>query len=378
MLSRRFSHKAIYGNAQRQPIRVEESVPAYSSYRPFRKYLNSNGKRQIGIKSDFYDEEYINEQRRALINEISKLRDEIRPLMIQLGSIESNNRRGKSAPASVRVKDEISKYHWISSRLSELHAEYESCSVELGKVRRIFTEQTENRLASDIKYQRTLLNSLLSELHNQEFDLASQEGALSHLMNVQRTNQFNAQIHQIEDLKKELSNLKESEEEMTNRYLNMVNNISAMIEFDKTVSDKKQRIQSLQYKRVESTVKLRKIAKKHHEEIAAIENQILAKQQKSKQRNETSILRKLPNLPSSRRKPPETAPSRVPPKPPNRPISSPRVRFSIDSNQMKLSQNDKKKTSLASIVSKDPAGDTFFVDTVKEISDSLLIPKTKQ
>ena len=370
--------------------------------------------------AEFQEPEYLDQQKKQLLNEISRLKPEIQQLTNEFNQIQGQiQTSGQYPTSSLSPKTENDNHfnpqNYLSSQLAELHAEHDRLSDELAKCRRLYSEQTEIRLNSDIEYQRKLLADLNFEYYQLHEQYESDQKQMDELIKSDIASIIKEQKKQINSLKKELQQLSNNEQQMIDDYMAIVNNVPQIMQSENILTQKKRQLQQAEHNKMRMSVELRKIKKEYEDRCAFLESEIAQKENAIKQKSGRDNWRKTCSVRSKDStllypydiETPESTPTKMPNTPPSSQSNSKRVTFNIDKTDGmgiprelleqfyqyqqdyygdenededgKLDEDELLDLGDFHVQSKRVnTGDTFFADTIEQISKSLLVPPEKE
>ena len=239
--------------------------------------------------SEFQEPEYLKQQKKQLMDEISVLKPEVQELTFEFNKIQDQIQTSAQLNQSFSLNQNngnmMNPQTYLSSQLAELHTEHDQLSDELAKCRRLYSEQSELRLKNDIEYQRKILNDLNYEQYQlmQEYQYDQQQ--LDDLYKSDMTSVIKEQKNQINALKKELQDLSNNEQRMIDDYMALVNNVPQITQSEAVLAQKKRQLQQAEHNKMKMHVELRKIRKEYEDRCMYLESEIRRKEEEIRKKS---------------------------------------------------------------------------------------------
>ena len=239
--------------------------------------------------SEFQEPEYLIQQKKQLMDEISALKPEVQQLTFEFNKIQDQLQNSpqfnQSFPLFPKDEASMNPQTYLSSQLAALHTEHDQLSDELAKCRRLYSEQTEIRLNNDIEYQRKILSDLNYEHYQimQQYQYDQQQ--LDELYKSDMTSVIKEQRNEINALKKELQELSNNEQKMIDEYMSLVNNVNQISQSEAVLAQKKRQLQQAEHNKMKMHVELRKIKKEYEDHCMYLESEIKRKEEEIKKKS---------------------------------------------------------------------------------------------
>ena len=233
--------------------------------------------------SEFMEPEYLKEQKMLLINEIRALKPEIEGLSKEFNRLQ--NQYKYIGEGQTKIEDS-SPQTWLSSKLSQLHAEHDQLTEELAYVRRHYSEQTENTLSTEINYQRADIAMLNNDYAQIKKQLDNDTKQLQEIYKGDISLLIQNNKKEIVKLKKELASLTNKEQKMIEQYMTLMNDVSQMEQGEQLILQKKRNLKQAQYNKMKASVDLRRLKKEFEEKKKNLLGMINELQNKAKKEQE--------------------------------------------------------------------------------------------
>ncbi|EAY20236.1 hypothetical protein TVAG_021830 [Trichomonas vaginalis G3] len=316
---------------------------------------------------EFHDPLTLENDKRLLLEEIEQIKSEIKPLNAQIDEFQKQyfgtSEEGPQSPRSMALNTQ--KY--ISAQVANLHTEQDELCIELARVRRLYSEKTQNKLNFDINYQRSQLNDLTAEYNQLTAQINISKNELDQLMASDSTYLIQNQAKQIQLLQNTLSQLQADESEMIQKYMSLVNDVPQVAQTENILAQKKRQLITAEHTKIRFSVELRKLRKEYDDQISYLEREIADRENQAQIKQNRDNWRKILFEPSRSR---QTNTSSVPAENTTKSIEN------NNQNQANLAETNNEEEEMLDI-KEFIHSDTFFADQFNEISHSLIIPSEK-
>lgn len=301
--------------------------------------------------SEFQDPLTLEHEKRQLMDEIDQLKKEVKPLHDQINEIQQQYFGINNVEIQPGMAEIFQTSNNLSAQLAALHTSADQLAIELAKVRAAYSEKTQNKLNSDILYQRTVLAQLQIECKQIQVQYNMNSNEYAQLMDSDSTLLIQNQSQQISALKNGLAELQKQESEMIQRYMDLVNDYPQVSQNEQILSQKKRQLISAEHRKVRFSVELRKLRKEYDDKVRYLEDMI------SDRENQIHIKNRRDNWKKTLAEPQKT----------------PRNEENANGNQYEdeIVYNEEEPANHGIDVS---PGDTFLVDTMQNLTKSLVIP----
>jgi len=200
---------------------------------------------------EFLKPEYLDSQKRSLLQEIVELRAEINPLKEQYRVL-------KMQIDSQQDNDEAFEQHNISADLADSHSELDSLKAELAKLRRFYTESTQKRLEKDIEYQKSILIESKQGLERLLENLDERRSEYKDTVDSPLAETILRQRHQIEELIKKRDSLLEIEDQLIERHRAQFDDTPLFVKANSQITSLKRKLKNLEHQEILIKVEHRK------------------------------------------------------------------------------------------------------------------------
>lgn len=249
---------------------------------------------QVPITQDnkeFLSPEYLDYQKRTLITEIKRLKEEIKPLNKKYAEMlqqkeqmfpeAENDNSGYTTEFVAKISEEQKR-----------HAQLES---DLAKTRRFFSEATKLRLQYESKQYMDEINAFKHYVEINLHNIENKQKQISSITESQLAETIREQDHKIHELSDELSHLHQMERELKERTYEFLDNAASSNDNQK-IEMLKKKLADLQVKKMRVNAEFKKMQSFAQMEADSLMSRIDLKQKMKQEQNYSKNWKKKLNI----------------------------------------------------------------------------------
>ena len=250
--------------------------------RNYNRMIKNQQKRITQENQEYFSPEYLQQEKFYVLHEISKLKHEIKPLTIQYQKLLAEKEKVLPTPDEGASPDRTELY----SDITEEQKNRQQLEEELAKERRHFSEGTRFRLQYEIQIDTQNIQSILDQIEGEKSLIDQKNKQLESITNSQLADTIRTQDNQIDQLQRQLKDLKAEEKELKQKAMEYLKD-SAYSSMDaREINSMKKKLQILDTIQLRKSSEYRKRRNELEKQVQTLRDQIAQKKKKKQERQE--------------------------------------------------------------------------------------------
>ena len=250
--------------------------------RNYNRMIKNQQKRITVENQEFFSPEYLQQEKFYVLNDISKLKQEIKPLTIQYQKLLAEKEKVLPTPEDGGSPERTELY----SDITEEQKNRQQLEEELARERRHYSDGTRFKLQYEIQTDTQKIQSILDQIEGEKAMIEQKNKQLESITNSQLADTIRSQDQRIDQLQSQLRDLQAEEKTLKQKAIEYMKDASYSSGDARELNAMKKKLQILDTIQLRKSSEYRKRRNELEKQAQSLRDQIAEKKKKKQERQE--------------------------------------------------------------------------------------------